>query len=85
MFLTILAERIVTVVFQHFIHRLAECSLMHGQRVAANLFQANTADGTVDSTEIAVEQLLAQTDGFEQFRTPIATDGADTHLTQYLI
>ena len=68
---------------------LQQCLLL-GSRVkrngiAGNLLQAHTTDGAHLGTEVAAQQILAQSDALKDLGTAVATDGTDTHLTHNLL
>ena len=53
--------------------------------IAGNLLQTHTTNGAHLGTEVAAQQVFAQSDALENLRTAIRADGRDTHLRHNLL
>ena len=60
--------------------RVFETVCVEGGIVVCNLIEAHAAEGGRGCAEIGLQEFVAQSDGFEDFRTAIGADGADAHL-----
>ena len=83
---SVLAIRELTIVRQELVNlgRL-EGLIVQANSITGNLFQTNTANGAYFCTEVALQQILAQTYTFEYLGTTVAADGRDTHLGHNLL
>ena len=61
-----------------------ECLVVQADGITSDGLEFDTADGAHLSSEIALQEALAQTDAFEDLGTTIASDGRDTHLSHDL-
>ena len=80
MFLTVFPETVNTFVFQHAVYRLVECLVVHSDRIACNLVQADATDVAGRTAEISACQFRIQADCFEQFGSPVTADSTDPHF-----
>ena len=79
---TILAPSKLTLILQQC---LLPGSLVKCDSIAGNLLQTHTTNGAHLGTEVAAQQVFAQSDALENLRTAIRADGRDTHLRHNLL